>query len=169
MKIYGLLLFFISSTIVCMELALKEAIINGDEHKLKTLLREVPNSSTSLLEHSVNYDELHQLAAELAQQKEHNSHTLNNRHVYQRGFAAVISLLGGGYAVVDYFMSGNFDQQKLAQIAGGLIALYHGGNNLYLGWTNRDANNESARHHAITAHLKAAHQTVQAPAPYGNL
>lgn len=168
MKIYTILFFFISSNIFCMEL-LKEAIVNGDEHKLKMLLKELPHSSTALLEHPVNYDELHQLAVELAQQKEHNSHTLNNRHVYQRGFAAVISLLGGGYAVVDYFMTGNFDQQKLAQITGGLIALYHGGNNLYLGLTNRDANNESARHHAITAHIKAAYQTSQAPAPYGSL
>lgn len=152
-----------------MESALRDAIANGDEHELKKLLKIVPSATTNLLEKPVNFEDLHTLAQELAQQKEANAHTLNNRHVYQRGFAAVITILGGGYAVVDYFMTGNFDQQKLAQITGGLLALYHGGNNLYLGLTNRDAHNESARHHAIIAHLKEAHPTAQAHAPYGNL
>lgn len=169
MKNYRLLLLLISSNTFCMESVLKEAIINGDEHELKQLLKIVPNHTTNLLEKPVHFENLHILAHELAQKKEANAHTLNNRHVYQRGFAAAITILGGGYAVVDYFMTGNFDQQKLAQITGGLLALYHGGNNLYLGITNRDARNESARHHAIIAHLKEADPTAQVTAPYGNL
>ncbi len=78
--------------------------------------------------------------------------------MYQRSLAAAVSIAAGGYAVAEYFMTGNFDQQKLAQVLGGVVALYHGGNNLFLGFTNRDAHNESARHHAIASHLKEVKQ-----------
>lgn len=158
MKMYGLIILLISINLYGMENTLKDAISRGDEHEIKELLKTIPSQYTHLLDTPPNFDELHQYAAELAQRKEENAHTLNNRHVYQRSFAGLITIAAGGYAVVDYFMTGNFDQQKLAQILGGAAALYHGGNNLYLGFTNRDAHNESARHHAIVAHLKDAKQ-----------
>lgn len=153
MKKLGILIVF-SLAINGMHKEMKEAIANGDEHGLKQLLKESPRDSSSLL--AANLEQLAGYATELAEAKEKNTKTLNNRHVYQRSAVALFSIAGGAYAAVDYFRTGNFDQEKLAQIIGGAIALYHGGNNLYLGLTNRDARNESARHHAIVSHLNNA-------------
>ena len=157
MKKLGILILF-SISIYGMHKEIKDAITNGDEHELKKLLR-TPTQDTPLL--TANLDALEQYASELATAKEKNAHTLNNRHVYQRSLVAACSIAGGAYAVVDYFKTGNFDQEKLAQIIGGAIALYHGGNNLFLGLTNRDAHNESARHHAILMHLNKAKNTKE--------
>ena len=159
MKLYGFIILLVSINLSGMEEALKDAIKRGDEHELKQLLKSVPSQYTRLLDKPINIDDLHQYASELAQEKEQNSRTLNNRHVYQRSLTALLSIAAGGYAVGDYFITSNFDQQKLAQIVGGVAALYHGGNNIYLGLTNRDAHNESARYHAIVSHLNEAKQT----------